>query len=222
MTPAGSGPPDTGAVAPPPAWRIRPPDAADRPGITAVVGAAFGASDEAEGRTVAALVTTLRRWWSDGRGFELIAAADGTVLGHVGMTRAYVDGLEELHHVLVLSPLAVDPPWQGRGLGKALVRAALADAREAGWPLVFLEGASSFYPQLGFVEAGPAGFGKPSVRIPDAAFMVHDTGVGPRGINGALVYPEAFWSTDTTGLRGGILRQLCPALFGADGHGDGG
>lgn len=216
MTEAGTGRPAPAATAPPPPWRIRAPEAADWPGITAVVGAAFGAGDEAEGRTAAALVTTLRRWWSAGRGFELIAEADGTVLGHVGMTRAYVDGLEELHHVLVLSPLAVDPARQGHGIGKALVRAALADAREAGWPLVFLEGAPSFYPELGFVEAGPAGFAKPSVRIPDAAFMVHDTGVGPRGINGALVYPEAFWATDTTGLRGSILRRLCPGLFADD------
>ncbi|WP_417234879.1 GNAT family N-acetyltransferase [Arthrobacter sp.] len=221
MPPTAPEPPEPGPPDPHPGWLIRPPEPGEWPGIGAVVGAAFGADDPAEGHTVGALVDSLRRWWQQDRGFELVADAGGRVVGHVGMTRAYVDSLEKLHHVLVLSPLSVEPRWQGRGIGKALVRAALAGARDAGWPLVFLEGAPSFYPQLGFVEAGPAGFGKPSVRIPDAAFMVHATGAGPRIGGGALVYPEAFWETDTTGLRGEILRQLSPGLFEADGRGEG-
>src|SRR6185312_8727616 len=142
--------------------------------IAAVVEAAFGAADPAEGRAVADLVGVLRTWWDTGRGFELVAeapaatsgttdapecpAAPPALVGHIGMTRAYVDGLDQLHHVLVLSPLAVAPAWQGRGIGQELVRAALAEARQAGCPLVFLEGEPAFYPRLGFVPAGPAGF----------------------------------------------------------------
>lgn len=215
MTPAPPTTPAAGEPARHPGWSIRPP-ADDADGISAVVRSAFGATDAAEGRLVSELVTTLRAWWVAGRGFELVAAAGETIIGHVGMTRAYVDSLEELHHVLVLSPLAVDPAWQGHGIGQELVRAALAGARQAGYPLVFLEGEPAFYPRLGFTEAGPAGFTKPSVRIPDAAFMVHDTGLGTAPTHGALVYPEAFWQTDTTGLRGPALRGLCPHLFAAD------
>lgn len=219
-----------------PGWRIRPPLASEQEPVAAVVDAAFGTADAAEGRAVADLVGVLRSWWDTGRGFELVAevpapaatpestglpedvpgypAAPPAIVGHIGMTRAYVDGLEQLHHVLVLSPLSVDPAWQGRGIGQDLVRAALAEARRAGCPLVFLEGEPAFYPRLGFLPAGSAGFTKPSVRIPDAAFMVHDTGVARTGpISGALVYPEAFWQTDTAGLRGALLRRLCPGLF---------
>ncbi len=214
------GPPDTqaaGRTGTGTGWRIRHPVASEQAVISAVVDAAFGA---AEGRAVADLVHVLRAWWDADRGFELVAEVSaaletpGTIVGHIGMTRAYVDGLEQLHHVLVLSPLAVDPAWQGHGIGQDLVRAALAEARRAGCPLVFLEGEPAFYPRLGFIPAGPAGYTKPSVRIPDAAFMVHDTGAARTGpISGALVYPGAFWQTDTTGLRGTLLRRLCPGLF---------
>jgi hypothetical protein len=48
----------------------------------------------------------------------------------------------------------------------------------------------------------------------DDAFMV--ARLDPHAaVSGALVYPEAFWETDTVGLRGDLLRGLCPELFEA-------
>ncbi|MEE1622046.1 GNAT family N-acetyltransferase [Zafaria sp. Z1313] len=207
-------------------WTIRPPlpGGAEREAVSGVVRSAFGAADPEEGRTVAALVERLRGLWDEGRGFELVAVAPDGPVGHVGLTRAYVDAVEELHHVLVLSPLAVDPAWQGRGIGQALVRGALEASGAAGYRLVFLEGAPSFYPKLGFRPGVGEGFAKPSARIPDAAFMVARTGAeddaGAPPVAGALVYPEVFWETDTVGLRGELLRALVPELFGGPAAGD--
>lgn len=191
---------------------IRAPRPGEEPRIRELVRDAFGSHEPAEGERVGLLVDVLRAYWSAGKGFELVAEADGALAGHVGMTPAYVDGLERLHQVLVLSPLAVGGAFRGQGVGTALVGQALAQARDAGCPLVFLEGAPGYYDRLGFVPAGPAGFTKPSLRIPDAAFMVARLDPGA-AVSGALVYPEAFWETDTVGLRGDLLRRLCPELF---------
>jgi putative acetyltransferase len=51
----------------------------------------------------------------------LVAEDDGTVVGHVQLSRSWVDTRERLVDVLVLSPLPVHPDAQGRGLGTALV-----------------------------------------------------------------------------------------------------
>ena len=61
------------------------------------------------------------------------------------------------HRISHLSPLAVAPSYQRRGIGSALVRAVAAAAREMGAPCVVLEGAPSFYGRLGFEPSASRG-----------------------------------------------------------------
>ncbi|WP_394940609.1 GNAT family N-acetyltransferase [Psychromicrobium sp. YIM B11713] len=185
-----------------PELQIRPPVAREYQEISELVSEAFGES----GDDVAALVEKLRELWTAERGFELVASSlneksQPRVLGHIGFTRGYLDAPEKLHHVLVLSPLAVRPDTQGKSIGSALVRRGLELAAQLGFSLVFLEGAPSFYPRLGFVPGAEAGFVKPSARIPDPAFLVHHLSPEAKSLSGALIYPEVFWETDSVGLR---------------------
>ena len=126
---------------------------------------------------------------------------DGAVVGHVMLSRGWVDSPRELVEVLVLSPLSVDPPRQGVGIGGELVRAALREAEAFGAPEVFLEGDPGYYARFGFRPAAGSGFTRPSVRIPDAAFQVVLLTAHEPWMTGALVYPEAFWAHDSVGLR---------------------
>jgi putative acetyltransferase len=103
--------------------------------------------------------------------------------------------------VLVLSPLAVAPDMQRRGIGGALVRAAIQAADELGSPLLFLEGSPRYYPRHGFVAGGTLGFIRPSLRIPEAAFQVVTLTTWEPWMTGQLVYSEVFWSHDAVGLR---------------------
>src|SRR3546814_7944067 len=58
---------------------------------------------------------------------------------HLAFSPVTVEG-EGADRLLGLAPLAVLPPWQGRGIGSALVGAGLARARAAGAELVFVLG----------------------------------------------------------------------------------
>jgi predicted N-acetyltransferase YhbS len=55
-------------------------------------------------------------------------------------------------HALLLGPLTVEPPFRGRGIAKALVARALADAKAKGNKLVFLVGDEPYYGPLGFTR----------------------------------------------------------------------
>ena len=57
---------------------------------------------------------------------------------------------------LLLGPLTVEPPFRGRGVGRALLDRALADARAKGHRLVFLVGDEPYYGRVGF-KAVPKG-----------------------------------------------------------------
>jgi len=54
--------------------------------------------------------------------------------------------------VLLLGPIAVHPTAQGEGLGGALMRDSLDQARRDGWARVLLVGDAPYYQRFGFVR----------------------------------------------------------------------
>ena len=154
-----------------------------------------------EDSLVADLAEALQDAPAGAAGMSYVAEADGAVVGHVQLTRSWLDAPSRLVEVLVLSPLAVAPERQRRGIGSALVRHALHQAEQAGAPLVFLEGSPAYYPRFGFQRASRFGFTAPSVRIPDIAFQVVRLAAYRPWMTGAVVYAEQFWAYDCVGLR---------------------
>jgi predicted N-acetyltransferase YhbS len=51
---------------------------------------------------------------------------------------------------LLLGPLTVEPPFRGRGVGRALLDRALKDAKAKGHRLVLLVGDEAYYGRVGF------------------------------------------------------------------------
>ncbi|GAA2615566.1 GNAT family N-acetyltransferase [Paractinoplanes durhamensis] len=172
---------------------IRREQARDHDTVGAVHRAGFGG---AHGETVARLVEALRP-----DALSLVAEEAGEVVGHIMFTRSLLDAPKRLLPVQVLSPLAVTPRWQRRGVGAALVHAGLKLLDEAGHPLVFLEGDPRYYSRLGFRAGGELDFRKPSLRIPDAAFQVMTLPAYEPWMTGTLVYSSTFWEHDCVGLR---------------------
>ena len=105
-------------------------------------------------------------WWHDGeddpsqipgiiRGsLAFIVAVDPESGKAVGMGRAISDGVSDAY----IQDLVVLPEYQGRGIGRAILRRILAECRERGigWIALIAEGGTGgFYRELGFeVEKG--------------------------------------------------------------------
>jgi putative acetyltransferase len=120
---------------------------------------AFGGDEEAE---IVRAVHDL-----DGS-FGLVAEEDGTVVGHVQLSRAWV-GSEP---VLALGPIGVVLTHQGRGIGSVLVRSALVAAQARGEMAVILLGSPAFYPRFGFVAAATLGLRNPFTGVQEDGFVV--------------------------------------------------
>jgi putative acetyltransferase len=172
----------------------------DAPAVRAVITDAF-----ADDGRVAGLAEELRATHARA---ELVAEVDSTVVGHVLLSRSWVDARRALVEVLVLSPLSVVPAHQRRGTGTALVAAAVEAARALGAPALFLEGDPGYYAARGFEPATPRGFTRPSVRTPEPAFQVAVLDGDEEWMRGALVYCEPFWSHDCVGLRDPELTRI--------------
>ena len=180
---------------------IRAATPADEAAIAGVVTEAFGAT---EGPVVARLVGALRASPAWDPALSFVAIAAGQVIGYILATRNLLDAPRRLVDVLVLSPLAVHPARQGHGVGSRLMRHALTVMQERPEPLVFLEGSPAFYLRFGFQPGGPKGFRRPSLRIPEPAFMVHPLPAYQPWMTGTLVYADPFWRLDCVGLRGPV------------------
>jgi predicted N-acetyltransferase YhbS len=81
---------------------------------------------------------------------SLVAEEDGEIVGHVLFTPERMRLMGEDVRIVILSPLAVAPSCQKRGIGAALIEAGHALAREKGYALSVLVGHPTYYPRFGY------------------------------------------------------------------------
>ena len=174
---------------------LRSEQPADVDGIRTAVVHAFGSS------VIGKLVDRLRASPDWIPGLSFVAERERRIIGHVLFTRSLLDTPQRLVDVLVLSPVSVIPDEQERGVGSALVQHGLETVGLRTEPLVFLEGSPTYYARFGFEEAGPLGFRRPSLRIPEPAFQVLRLPTYEPWMTGTLVYSRVFWDLDCVGLR---------------------
>ena len=141
---------------------VRPEGPGDLADVRRILLHAFGGPEEAD------VVDTLRD--ADAIAVALVAEVEGRVAGHIAFTPMFsgTTGLDV--GILSLAPMAVDPAFQRRGVGHALVRGGLDACREAGAGAVIVLGHPGYYPRFGFSRA--SGFGvRCEWDVPDEAFM---------------------------------------------------
>jgi putative acetyltransferase len=178
----------------------------DQTAIQAVVAAAF--EEEPGGRVV-----TMIRALNETRATRVsLVADDHGIVGHVQLSRAWIDARATLVEALMLTPLSVVPGRQHQGVGRRLLDAALIAADLTGAAAVVLEGDWEYYGRRGFVPAGSLGLLRPSLRIPERAFQVATLSPYESWMTGQVVYPDAVWQTDVVGLRDPLLERVEKAL----------
>jgi putative acetyltransferase len=123
---------------------------------------------------------------------SLVAEADGQIVGHVLFSPARIETPRGPVAVTGMGPVAVLPGRQKQGIGSALIRAGLAQLREAGHRLVIVEGSPRYYPRFGFQDATPLGI-PCEFNPPPGCFMVQALVPGAlAGVSGTAYYAEEF------------------------------
>jgi putative acetyltransferase len=153
------------------------------------------------------------RLWSELASSDLLRASlvavDGDqVVGHVGLSQAWLDARRELVEVWLLSPLAVAPDRQADGLGTALLAAAVESARDGATPLLVLEGDPGYYGRRGFRPGASFGLLPATDRTPAPAFQATCFDAHEEWMTGRIVYPDVWWRHDAAGLRDPLLATL--------------
>ncbi len=95
----------------------------------------------------------IRRGRVPAAGLALVARdRSGHVIGTVRLWNvdAGVDGSGKPVPALLLGPLAVDSEISGKGIGSALMRSAIQDAKKLGHGAILLVGDSAYYERFGF------------------------------------------------------------------------
>ncbi|WP_420960956.1 GNAT family N-acetyltransferase [Brucella sp. IR073] len=88
---------------------------------------------------------------------------NGTLTGTVRLwdIRAGRDGAGRSVPALLLGPLAVDPAYEGQGIGSALMRHAVAEAARLGHGAILLVGDPEYYARFGFSGEKVGGLAMP-------------------------------------------------------------
>ena len=161
---------------------VREEIAADHDSIREVNRIAFGGNLEAE------LVERLRS--SGVVVASLVAIENDEIVGHILFSELPIETDQSLIGAVSLAPMAVDPKYQRRGIGSALVRQGLESCRNRGKSIVVVVGHPEYYPRFGFsAELAKNLYGPFS----GAAWMALELKAGAlENVKGTVRYPEAF------------------------------
>lgn len=173
-------------------FEILPERSADAPLIEPLLDRAFG--PDRKSRTVYRLREGIEPL--PGMSFSAVHP-DGSLLASL---RFWPILIEETPAIL-LGPLAVEPAYQGRGAGRALVRHALKEARCLGHRLCIVVGEPEYYRPYGFTAASPYGLVLPGPVDP-RRFQVLELSPGSlEGLRGLIRRAETHATPAQSGSR---------------------
>ena len=132
-----------------PAVRTRGERPGDGPKIMDVVLRAY-ASVPYSDRREHLMIERLRATDAYIQTLSVLAEIGDEVVGHVLLTKAYIQSGHSAVATLALAPLSVTPDFQRRGVGKRLIGAAHQRAAELDFGSILVVGIPSYYPQFGY------------------------------------------------------------------------
>ena len=93
-------------------------------------------------------------WKDNALVHEVVSENEGDITGYCGFSRIEMTPTVE-GKLLQLSPVAISPAHQRRGIGKTLVAQAIENCRLAGADVIAVLGDPGYYGQFGFKPAKP-------------------------------------------------------------------
>lgn len=124
---------------------------------------------------------------------SLVAEYNEEIIGHIMLTKIFIENQENRYESLALAPLSVLPEYQNKGLGSKLISQSLKIAKELGFKSVIVLGHDKYYPRFGFKPASIWGIKAP-FDVPDEAFMALELNDNSLyDVTGSVVYSKEFF-----------------------------
>ncbi|MCA2000102.1 MAG: N-acetyltransferase [Hyphomicrobiales bacterium] len=130
---------------------IEPQSAADEAAVDRLQARAFG-----PGR-FARTAFRIREQAQHAESLAFVARVGSLMVGSVQLTPIRIDA----HPAFMLGPLVVDPAFEGRGIGRALLERGALAARAARGDLILLVGDEAYYSRHGYRRVPPG-----RIRLP--------------------------------------------------------
>lgn len=126
---------------------IRPETPSDEDAIEQVTRRAFLSHPHSH-QTEQFIIRALRA--SHALSISLVAEEEGRIVGHLALSPVTIsDGAPGWYG---LGPISVEPEWQGRGIGRALMEGGIVELRKIGASGCVLVGDPAFYTRFGFAN----------------------------------------------------------------------
>jgi putative acetyltransferase len=166
--------------------RIRQEKKKDYESVSKLITEAFKRDDEAK------LVESIRNSEVFIPELSLVAENNESIIGHILFSPVVIEKEESIVPALALAPLAVEPSYQGQGVGGQLVKEGLKVCKEFNHKIVIVLGHSAYYPKFGFVKAADYGI-EPPFPVPLDVFMVKGLQKDALdNVRGLVRYPSVF------------------------------
>lgn len=164
---------------------IRQESAADQQEVFDLLHEAFKTA-EIENPEEPFLVDSLRKAEAFIPELSMVAEYKGQIVGHILLTKIKIKNEKKVFDSLALAPVAVLPPYQGKGIGGMLIKQAHQKAKELGHLSIILLGHENYYPKFGYQLTEKYG-----VRLPFENCMALELIKGAlNNVTGTVEYPR--------------------------------
>lgn len=121
-----------------------------------------------------------------------IAEVDGKIVGCIMYSKAFILDGDSKKEVLTFGPLAVNPEYQGRGIGELLLQHTMKLAVEAGYKGIVIFGEPDYYPRVGFKTCDNFGITTPEGKNFSSFMGIELIPGGMKNIHGKFYESEVF------------------------------
>jgi len=139
------------------------------------------------------LVNRLRKSDAFIPALSIVAELDGKIVGHILLTKVFIENEKEAFEILTLAPVSVLPKFHRKGIGGKLIKEAHQKAKKLGYKAVVLLGHKDYYPRFGYELCKDYGIQLPFEASEENCMIIPLYPNALKGISGVVKYPKAFF-----------------------------
>lgn len=144
-----------------------------------------------QGEAEARLVSAIRGSAEFIPDLSLVAELNGRIVGHLLLSKVKLQHGNDSKTVLALGPMSVVPSQSHRGIGSALIQAAIGRAKDMRYMAIIVAGQPDYYGRFEFQPATTWGLTS-NLRLPADALTAMELVTGALENGGQVIYPAPF------------------------------